>query len=94
MVEALVQTADAFWSRNWGTLGAGRGQGGPLRGSRPAGHGPRTSITVKKRGPEGIECKGEGLRDDGQTAVSGRFIMRPLRLAQSGPKTLNTGVEQ
>ena len=46
----------------------------------------RTSITVKKRGPEGIECKGEGLRDDGQTAVSGRFIMRPLRLAQSGPK--------
>ena len=95
MVEALVQTARRLLEQEFGghwVLGEAKAvRYGAL--VQP-GMVLRTSITVKKRGPDGIECKGEGLRDDGETAVSGRFIMRPLRLAQSGPKTLNTGVEQ
>lgn len=95
MVEALVQTARRLLEQESGghwVLGEAKAvRYGAL--VQP-GMVLRTSITVKKRGPDGIECKGEGLRDDGQTAVSGRFIMRPLRPAQSGPQTLNTGVEQ
>ena len=94
MVEALVQTARRLGAGNWGPLGPRRGQSGPLRGIGPAGHGAPDLHHREKTGPDGIECKGEGFRDDGQTAVSGRFIMRPLRPAQSGPQTLNTGVEQ
>ena len=95
MVEALVQTARRLLEQeSGGHWVLGEAKAVRYGAMVQPGMVLRTTITVKKRTPEGIECKGEGLRDDGETAVSGRFIMRPLRPALSGLESRNTGVEQ